>query len=174
MAIWQFSVDFIPRLNLIKRFSKIPKKIDDEVLWKGNLEERVALPENYESFLSRLGEKGFLKWTYKSYNWGDYDNGTHLTVSFNKENEASVYCRFHVGEWDEEFAKVVLTFAKMCDCVLLTKNKNIIEPELNLFVEEMKNSNSYRFCQNPVEYLQSDEVKQLNWSIKEKLKNLSE
>jgi hypothetical protein len=52
--------------------------------------------------------------------------------------------------------------------------KNLLarfEPELDLFVEEMRNSNSYRFCNNPIEYLQSDKVKQINWSIRKKIED---
>ena len=169
MAIWQFSIVFIPRKNLINRFGEIPKNIDDEVLWKENLEGGVELPNNYEDFLSCLGLKEKLKWTPECYNWGDYDNGTHISIDFQDRNKISVDARFHVGEWDENFAIVVLEFAKMCDCVLLTNNDNIIEPKLDLFIEEMKNSNSYRFCENPIEYLQSDEVKQINEKLKKKL-----
>jgi hypothetical protein len=171
MAIWQFSIDFIPRKNLINRFGEIPKTIDDEILWKVNLEVGVNLPNDYESFLNSLGEKEQLKWTEESYNWGDYNNGTHLTISFNRQNQVAIFCRFHVGDWNESFAKVVLEFAKLCDCLLLTKNRNIIEPELNLFIGEVKSSNSYRFCKNPIEYLQSDEVKEINWSVRKKLEH---
>lgn len=172
MAIWQFWIDFIPRKNLLRRFGEIPKTIDDEIIWKENLEEGVDLPDDYENFLNRLGEKEKLKWTPNSLNWGDYDYGTHITIDFQKEDGISISSRFHVGEWDENFAKTVLEFAKMCDCVLLTKNENIIEPELDLFVEEMKKSNSYRFCKDPIGYLQSDEVKQINWSVRKKIENI--
>lgn len=174
MAIWQFSVDFIPRKNLIERFGEIPRNIHEEILWKENLEESVYLPNNYEDCLHKLGEKEQLKWTYKSFNWGDYDNGTHITITFNDSNKASVFCRFHVGEWNEKFAKTVLEFAKICDCVLLTKNRNIIEPALDLFIKDMKNSNSYRFCKDPKGYLESDEVKQINWSVRKMLEDITE
>lgn len=171
MAIWQFTIDFISRKNLIRRFGEIPKTIDDEILWKENLEEGVELPNDFENFLNQLGEKEILEWRNNSYNWGDYDDGTHITIDFNDWDNSSVYCRFNVGDLDINFVKVVLEFAKMCDCVLLTKNENIIEPEIDLFTDELKKSNSYRFCNNPVEYLQSDEVKEINWSVREKLKN---
>jgi len=174
MAIWQFSVDFIPRKNLIQRFGKILKTIDDEVLWKENLEEGVDLPNNYENFLNCLGEREKLKWTQKSFNWGDYDNGTHITINCENENKISVFCRFHVGEWDESFVNTVLEFADLCDCVLLTKNETVIEPKIDLFIEEVKNSNSYRFCRNPVGYLQGDEVKQIDWSVRKKLEDMDE
>ncbi|HVE56249.1 MAG TPA: hypothetical protein VNB22_05425 [Pyrinomonadaceae bacterium] len=170
MAIWQFSIDFIPRKNLLTRFVEIPETFDDEIWAEEDFEENVDLPDDYEIFLNSLGEKETLKWMKEAYNWGDYDNGTHITVIFNQD-KASVYCRFDVGNWDENFARIVLEFAKMCNCVLLTKNKNIIEPKLDLFVEEMRNSNSYRFCKNPIEYLQSDEVKQINWSVRKKLED---
>lgn len=172
MAIWQFSIDFIPRKNLIQRFGEIPNAIDDEILWKENLEEGVNLPKDFETFLNRLGQKEILEWRMNSYNWGDYDDGTHITIECNDKNKSSVYCRFNVGEMELNFVKIVLEFAKICNCVLLTKNENIIEPKLNLFIDELKKSNSYRFCNDPIEYLQSDEVKQINWSVKEKLKNI--
>ncbi len=168
MAIWQFAIDFIPRKKLIKRFGEIPKTIDEEILWKENLEEGIDLPIHYENFLNRLGEKEILKWTEKSFNWGDYDNGNHITIDCKEKNKVSAFCRFHVGKWNEIFVEDTLSFAKMCDCVLLTTNQTIIEPEIDLLINEVKNSNSYRFCKNPTQYLQSDEVKQLNWEIKQK------
>lgn len=169
MAIWQFWITFVPRKNLIDRFGDIPRDIDADVIWSENLESGVDLPNNYEDFLSCLGKMERLKWTPECYNWGDYDNGTHISIDFQDKSKISVDARFHVGEWNEEFAKKVLEFAVLCDCLLLTKNENIIEPDLDLFIEEMKNSNSYRFCKNPVEYLQSEEVKQINWSVRKKL-----
>ena len=69
MAIWQFSIDFIPRKKLIQRLGQIPKVIDEEILWKENLEEGVDLPNNYESLLNHLGEKEILGWRGNSLNW---------------------------------------------------------------------------------------------------------
>ena len=152
MAIWQFSVEFIPRKNLIERFGKIPETIDEEILCKENLEEGVELPPDYESFLSTLGEKEHLHWV-DNLNWGNYDHGTHITIDHREENKVTVFARFDVGNLNELFIKTVLEFAEMCDCVLLTKNENIIEPVLDLFIEELKNSNSYRFCKDPAGYL---------------------
>lgn len=171
MAIWQFTIEFIPKANLIRYFGEIPNRIDEELYWRKDFTEGVKLPENFEEFLSILGEKERLNWTRNSLNWGDYDNGTHLTISLSDKELHSVWARFHVSDLDLNFVRIVIEFAKLCNCVLLTKNQNIIEPELDSFIKEMKNSNSYRFCQNPVEYLQSDEVKQINWSVKKKLED---
>ena len=74
MAIWQFSVEFIPRENLVKYFGEIPAVIDEETYWKEDFCGGIKLPKDFESFLSSLGEKEKLKWTQESYNWGDYDN----------------------------------------------------------------------------------------------------
>lgn len=71
MAIWQFWIIFVPRKNLIDRFGEIRKKVDEEVLWKEDLESGVDLPNNYEDILSCLGEMERLKWTPECYNWGD-------------------------------------------------------------------------------------------------------
>lgn len=164
MAIWQFSVEFIPRGNLIKYFGEIPKQIDEEIYWQGNFIEGVFLPNDYEEFLSVLGEKEKLRWTPNSLNWGDYDNGTHISIDLQDEGLPTVNARFHVGELDLEFVKTVLEFARMCQCVLLTNDREIFEPKLELFIKALRNSNSYRFCKNPVEYLQSDEVREINSS----------
>lgn len=69
----------------------------------------------------------------------------------------------------QKFINTVLDFAKMCDCVLLSNNRTIFEPELDFFIDELKKSNSYKFCKDPIGYLQSDEVKRLNEDIKKKL-----
>ena len=172
MAIWQFTIEFVPKANLIQYFGEILKQIDEELTWQKDFTDGVNLPENYEEFLNILGEKERLKWTENSLNWGDYDNGTHITISLPNKDLPAVRARFHVGDLDLNFVKTVLEFAKLCDCVLLTKNQNIIEPESDLFMDELRNSNSYRFCQNPIEYLQSDEIKEINWSNKERLEDV--
>jgi hypothetical protein len=169
MAIWQFAVDFIPRRNLIKRFGEIPKAIDGEISLKEELEAGVILPPDFERWLNCIGEKEILNWGSNNLNWGDYDNGTHLTINDQYKDKVTVFSRFHVGDYNEIFVKAVLEFAKICDCVLLTKNGTIIEPEIDLFIGEVKKSNSYRFCKDPIGYLQSNEVKEFNWDSKKKL-----
>lgn len=101
MARWQFSIEFIPRRRLIDYFGEIPEKIDEEVYWKENFTEGVNLPEEYENFLISLGQKEKLKWTKASYNWGDYDNGTHITIDLQDIDGIVVNARFHVEEWDK-------------------------------------------------------------------------
>lgn len=112
MAIWQFSIHFIPRKNLIERFGEIPKTNAEGIFWKENLNEGVQLSIGYEDFLNILGAKEILKWTKQSFNWGDYDSGSHITISYEDEAEISVFCRLHVGDWNEKFAETILEFAK--------------------------------------------------------------
>jgi hypothetical protein len=169
MAIWQFSVEFIPTQKLLDYFGEIPKMIDEEIYWSESFTEGVKLPDNYEEFLSSLGTKEKLKWTEKSYNWGDYDNGTHLTIDLQNKNEIYVDARFHVEKLDINFIKTVLKFAKVCNCVLISLNRTVFEPEFNLFMEELKQSNSYKFYKDPVGFLESEELKQVNEEIKKRL-----
>lgn len=169
MAIWHFKVEFIPKENLVSYFGAIPKIIDEDSYWDENLKRGVNLPDSYEDFLSSLGGKERVKWTPESYNWGDYDNGTCVSIDFQDKNDISIAARFHVNKLDEKFIETVLEFAKMCDCVLISLNRTAFEPELNLFIEELKQSNSYKFCKDPIGFLQSDEVKKLNEELKKKL-----
>ncbi len=166
MAIWQFSVEFAPRENLIKSFGEIPTSIEEEIYWKEDFCSGVELPKDYEFFLGSLGEKEKLRWTESTYNWGDYDNGTHITVGLHDKNDITVFARFHIEEWNELFIKTVLEFAKICNCVLLTSNRTVFESELDLFTAEFKKSNAYKFCKDPIGYLQSDEVKRINEEMK--------
>jgi hypothetical protein len=107
-----------------------------------------------------------------AYNWGDYDNGTHITIWQADTVERAVSARFDVGNWDHDFAVIVLRLAELCDCLVLTKNNTLIEPMIDDLIEEVKRSNSYRFCINPRQYLVSDEVARLNEDIKNKLKDV--
>jgi hypothetical protein len=169
MAIWQFSLDFIPRLKLIEYFGTIPKILDEDVQCENSFEEGVILPKAYEQILDLLGSSEKLTWIEDTWSWGDYNKGSHLTISRPNTVKASVFSRLDVTDWDEAFGRVVLNFSLLCDCVLLTGNKTVIEPEFNWLVEEVKRSNSYRFARNPVAYLQSDEVKRLNEEIRDKI-----
>jgi hypothetical protein len=170
MAIWQFWVDFIPRKHLIDRFGLIPKMADSDLI--SELGEGISLPGNYDEILCPLGSGEPLEWLTNTRNWGDYDNGSHITIRDLDSVKTSVWSRLHVGEWDHDFASLVLSFAELCDCVLLTKNETVIDPIMDDLIEEVKRSNSYRFCVSPKEYLVSNEVARLNENVKKKLNDV--
>ncbi|MGI9056215.1 MAG: hypothetical protein ACR2F2_10490 [Pyrinomonadaceae bacterium] len=171
MAIWQFSIEFIPRKKLINYFGQIPDEIDEEIYWKEDFKSGVLLPVDYEVLLNSLAQKEKLKWTKASYNWGDYDDGTHITINLENKNEVDIYARFHGGELKFDFIYAALKLAKQSDCVFVTSNRTIFEPYLTLFMEELKKSGAYKFCKDPKGYLQSDELKQLSEEVKRKLDN---
>jgi hypothetical protein len=165
MAIWQYDLDFMPREKLLMQFGEIPSVLDNWVACDLGIFDGVRVPSNYQSLLARLGEFTSLNWVPGSINYGDYDNGSHLTIYDLGTDMAHVGSRLDVGNWNEDFAIVVMAFAKACECVLLTKNDVVIEPDYDLLIADVRVSSSYRFCNDPKGYLLSDEVKELNANI---------
>lgn len=171
MAIHQFHVDLIPTEHLLKYFGNIPKILIDDDQAIDGLFEGIVLPEDYESILDGLGTKHKLSWT-DALNWGDYDRGSHITIWNPGAETVSVSGRLSVSDWDNDFAVCFLKLAEACGCHILTKTNVVIEPILDDLIEEVKRSNSYRFCVNPRAYLLSDEVARLNEDIKNSLKDV--
>lgn len=144
MAAWQFDIEFISRKRLVERLGAIPRYFDFDVIGDYHYEIGIELPENYESILSPLGGGEPLGWLENMRNWGDYDNGPHITISDPSSDQTSVWSRLHMVKWDREFAAIALRLAQLCDCVLLTKNDTVIEPNLEDLIIEVKSSPSYK------------------------------
>ncbi len=165
MAIWQYNLDFMPRVKLLRQFGEIPSSLDNWEACDLGMFDGVRIPSNFQSLLTRLGKFTPLNWVPGSINYGDYDVGSHLTIYGLGTDTAHVSSRLDVGNWNEDFAIVVLEFAKACECLLLTKNDVVIEPDYDSLVADVRVSSSFRFCNDPKGYLLSDELKELNENI---------
>ena len=170
MAVWQFWFSLVPRSNLIDYFGKIPKVSDDDII--SDLTEGITLPRDYREILKALGSGDPLDRVSDSANWGDYDKGTHLTIFDLSTDRTYAWGRINASQWNHDFAAKVVGFANRCDCLFFTGNDTIIEPNVESLFEELKSSRAFRFCNNPREYLQGEEVARLNEEIKKKLSDV--
>lgn len=167
MAIWQFGINLISREKIENHFGETPLEIERAKFYDLGFHQGVNVPENYENLLNTITDES-KHWCEKARIWGK-SNGNHIDVwNFSRPSEIEVFSRLHVGDWDRNFVEKLLEFAKLCDSLLLTKNDSIIEPKMDLLIEEVLKSNSYRFCKSPIDYIQSDEVRKINEEWKEK------
>lgn len=143
MAAWQFDIEFIARKRLVEYLGAIPRHFNYDVIGGYDYAIGIELPQDYESILSPFGDGKPLSWLENTQNWGDYDKGRHITITDPNSDKTSVWSRFHVVQWNREFAAIVLRLARLCDCVLLTKNDTVIEPDMEDLIVEIKSSPSY-------------------------------
>ena len=129
MAIWQVSI-------ILVRKEKTEKYLDAN-LWK--------IPEELMKFFPE--EKS---WSHSIRQYGDLDS-TCIEI-YTEDDEISL--RIDLTNITKEQLDVIIEFAVSND--LKIKNENqIIEPTISNFISIMKDSNAYRFINNPEGYLKT-------------------
>jgi len=151
MATWQFTLHLIPRTSLALLFpAGIPDSLGPEIFvstewWT------APLWQDYESQISSFLKEG-KSWSESIRMWGDEDSD-RLNLIFDNGHIAEVEFRIDVGKLDLRFVENICTFAKLCDCLLLTEEFALIEPDVELLRHQIGNSNAWGFVSDPAEFL---------------------
>jgi len=171
MAVWQFSLEFIPRRNLIESFGSIPDHLAEEDIWSKDLEKGVQLPADFAKLLTSFGQQDGLHWKGDSLNFGDYDSGSHVTVYDPQTQKTVVFARLHAGQCTDTQLREVADLAEQSICLLLAQGESLIEPKFDILVSAMENSRAYRFCRDPEGFLKGDEIREIDSSVRRFLEN---
>jgi len=151
MATWQFTVHLIPRTSLDLLFpAGIPDSLDREIFdstewWK------EPLCQDYESEISSFLKEG-KSWSESIRAWGEEDSD-RLNLLFDNGHIAEVEVRIDVGKLDSRFLEDICTFAKLCDCLLMTEEFALIEPDVELLLDQIGKSNAWKFVSDPAGFL---------------------
>ena len=152
MATWQYDLHLIPRAKLIELFSTLPNRLDrdtfDQIEWWENEGRTIQDAE------LRLGT--FLRprssWTERIKYWGK-DDGDCVSVFVEGNRIAEIGVRINIQKLDSDFVENVCKFSKLYQCLLLTEQLRLIEPDRDSLLEEIANSDASAFVLDPTAYL---------------------
>lgn len=148
MAAHQYRFGLLPRGPLIYKYGTLPKVLvaeDFDLAWQqqpGSDVNRIidAIAPRYRS------------WSNDILMWGS-ENGNRIHLVYENTRVAEVSCRISVPQEHENFANGVITLASRCDWLLVLTNDALAEPNGNLLLAAVRESNAARFAANPIEFL---------------------
>lgn len=157
MATWQFDLHLIPRAKLIELYGEVPADLDRDTLdrhewWTG---ESVAYDEALNAFLNES-----TSWSEHFRNWGDED-GNCVCVILEDNEVAEIYARVDVRSLDRAFLENLSEFSRKRVCLFLTEDGKLIEPNVDLLLSEIAQSNALAFVSDPVGFL--EKIKSHGW-----------
>ena len=151
MATWQFDLHLIPRAKLIELYGEVPVDLNRATLdrhewWSG---EAYDYDEALNVFLNES-----TSWSEQIRNWGD-EQGNCVCVILEDNEVAEIYARVDVRSIDRAFLENLSEFSRERDCLFLTENGKLIEPEVDLLLREIVKSNAFAFVSDPIGFLNS-------------------
>lgn len=150
MAIWQYDMHLIPRSSVLALVghpaeSLTQEQFDEMDWWYG-----LPVPDFSASFDACLSRTA--SWSPRIWLWGVVD-ATCVEVLFD-DSERVQDCRARVDmrHSPREFLSCFVAFADRYDCLVLTPEWELREPDLENLVLQMRRSSAYRYCQDPLAF----------------------
>jgi hypothetical protein len=152
MATWQFDLYLIPRQKLLSLFGEVPSTLDDEAFESVRWCKDAPLPANYEEVLSSFLPEG-VSWCDEARMWGEED-GNRIEL-FDVSGDTEISVRVDARTRNEQVLNGIIKFARFIDAVLLTEEDKVIEPDVNVVIRELEESNASRFVRDPYGFFES-------------------
>lgn len=138
MATWQFQCYIIPTRVTGENLS-----LDEITSWEG-----FPLPSTDIKFLER--EKS---WSKDILQFGNIDE-TCIEFSFEKAVLEGMNCRLDLRSLTKQKLIEVINYVQEIGAMFLVED-TICPPDMEIMVEQMKQSIAYHFCKNPLGYIAS-------------------
>ena len=175
MAIYQYTLFFIPRLSILERYQNIPEQLFiDFGAWEEHWQkESLESPFEFEDALTIdwwEARKVSFKTLEPVFNtflksneapqlftnnivYGNFDTND-LCVGINENSYIEdITCRIDLRNVDKTFIENIYLLANKGDCMLLDKKGNLFEPSFVAILKNIKKSNSFKFVLNPEDFL---------------------
>jgi hypothetical protein len=155
MAVWQCDLDLLPRAKVVAVCGSVPERLETEVdaatdWWQG-VEIAPDYPQTLGSFMD-ISQKA--SWSRDLITWGDED-GDCIDV-FTEEGEVvEVAVRVNARRLNRKFLEGVSNFARRYNCVVLTEDMALLEPDVDLLYEAIRRSRAMRFVEDPRGFLEA-------------------
>ena len=149
MAVWQFSVDLVPRAPILARFGKIPAQLPDEDddgwLWA------FPLPADYPSVIESFTQP-YPSWSAETRMWGQ-ESGDRVHVIYDEERVVGINCRLDLRRFSPSFVRGVLRLAAHCDCLLAVGAMQLIYSNWESLSAAIRESDTMKFVADPRTFL---------------------
>ena|SRR5690349_15867957 len=180
MAIYQFQLTLIPRKGIIEKFGLLPERLDIDYeerknyyhLKKDNLLDKAdkfkdALVQDWWSTTAlqpvevvhqidkkirraNYGNDIWIVWKFYSL---ELDNDASMLINGETGKIAELQFRADLRENNLKFLQEMVKLAHDYDWLLMDLNGNLVNPEMKEIVGLIKNSNAYKFLQDPTRFL---------------------
>jgi hypothetical protein len=153
MAIWQFHFSVIPKELVLKKYSCIPEKVEEETIedarsWNGYSINELSVREISNAL------KPTKSWIDDIKQFGASDE-TCIELLYNNSDISEISVRLDLRNLTLEVMKEVLDFIRKNKAIILTNEGCTSEPIVDDVIRLIKKSNAYSFVNNPTEYLSS-------------------
>ncbi|MGV3612498.1 MAG: hypothetical protein ACO1N0_16185 [Fluviicola sp.] len=176
MALYQYTLFFIPKVALLGRYGELPVQLEHNAeAWKEYWEQTKDFedePEFEDAFsiawwkgstihvdeVLPFAEKfgGVQDWTKNSEGFRKYgESSTHdITVGYHEITRIleDLSCRLDIGQLNESILKTVIEIALTFDCLLMNSKAEVFEADVNELLKRIKDSNAARFMQDPNQF----------------------
>jgi len=155
MATWQVDLDLLPRKQLLTVFGEMPSVLTEDLREAAATWNEQLLPADCTSRISKLLPED-KSWCPGIRMWGDED-GNRISLEHDDAGYPNaIFIRIDARDTSNRFLEGIVELANSIDAVFLAiEDLKIVEPRLELLVQQMKRSNGSRFVANPREFLES-------------------
>lgn len=138
MAIWQYECNIVPL-----RHNIIGLEYEEIISWKG-----IKCPEYNITFL-----KNKSSWSKNIIQYGDLD-GNCMEFLFNEMGLEEIECRLDLRNFSVIIFRSLLEYVNFINAAFWC-NGNIYLPVEKNMINQIKASDAYKFCRNPIDYLEN-------------------
>ncbi|MCP4146434.1 MAG: hypothetical protein GY757_01665 [bacterium] len=153
MAIWQYDVVLIPIQSLKEHFKNVPNKLDlnsyDNIEWWKD----TPLSKDLEFRISKILPAN-TSWSPEIKIWGNEDSHCIKLVTDGSYVE-EILIRIDLRNLSVKFLEKIIEFTSSADCLLYTHGLLLMEANINLLIEDIKQSDSAKFLLDPVGFLKN-------------------
>ena len=156
MAVWQYNVFFIPFINFDENYLEFIKQPDTEFLkntecfWNNSFINKNEIELRIDNFISyyKIVENDSIYW--KGYTSDFEDNDCSIVFDYEKNIN---YFNFRFDLRNEiniiKSIDLITKIAKEYQLILMNTNYIFFEAETDLLKNEIRNSNGFKFLENP-------------------------
>jgi hypothetical protein len=155
MAIWQWRLNLIPEIELLRKYEVLPLIIPmesaEDGLWWTDAQPAVRVETLIDEIFPAAES-----WSPSMRMWGDED-GNHAYVSYldtRRETVEQIGFRLDARSISRRLLSQICTLARRIGCVLLTSEYEVLAPDESMLFDAMIHSRARRFVENPESTLQ--------------------
>lgn len=180
MAIYQFQLTVIPRKGVLEKFGLLPERLEidyeerknhyhlkkEDLLdeedkfkdaltqdwWSSTELQPIEIVHQIDKKVRRAnyGNDTWIVWKYYSQ---EVDNDASMSIDSETGKITELQFRADLREKDLKFLQEMIGLAKNYDWLLMDLKGNLANPELKEIARLIKNSNPYKFVQDPIKFL---------------------
>ena len=162
MAIWQYSLLVIPKESITENYNCIFKNNKTKYLpktesfWTNTNLDIFKIVAEIDKLVKRAdwSTEDYYGWKGKSDN---EDNDCHISLNNNTNKITEFIFRVDLREKSnvEKFLYGLVNICAENELVLLNLKGEILEPKIEIIIENLKKSNAVSFLKNPNEYIKN-------------------